>query len=44
MVKGVGNYADIYDRNVGEDTPLKLPRGLNALWSKGGIQYSPPVR
>jgi len=44
LIKGVGNYADIYDRNVGEQTPLKLPRGLNALWSKGGIQYSPPVR
>jgi general L-amino acid transport system substrate-binding protein len=44
LIKGVGNYADIYDRNVGDQTPLKLPRGLNALWNKGGIQYSPPVR
>jgi general L-amino acid transport system substrate-binding protein len=44
LIKGVGNYADIYERNVGEQTPLKLPRGLNALWSRGGIQYSPPVR
>ncbi|HVX81835.1 MAG TPA: amino acid ABC transporter substrate-binding protein [Devosiaceae bacterium] len=44
LIKGVGNYADIYDRNIGEQTPLKLPRGLNALWSRGGIQYSPPVR
>jgi len=44
IVKGVGNYADIYDRDVGETTPLKLPRGLNALWNKGGIQYSPPIR
>ena len=33
-----------YARNIGEQTPLKLPRGLNALWSRGGIQYSPPVR
>jgi general L-amino acid transport system substrate-binding protein len=44
LVKGVGNYADVYERNVGGQTPLKLPRGLNALWNKGGIQYSPPVR
>jgi general L-amino acid transport system substrate-binding protein len=44
VIKAVGNYADIYDRNVGETTLLKLPRGLNALWNKGGIQYSPPVR
>lgn len=44
LIKGVGNYADIFDRNVGDQSPLKLPRGLNALWSRGGIQYSPPVR
>ena len=44
LIKGVGNYADIYGRDVGEDSPLKLPRGLNALWSKAGIQYSPPGR
>ena len=44
LIKNVGNYADIYERNVGEQTPLKLPRGLNALWNKGGIQYAPPVR
>jgi general L-amino acid transport system substrate-binding protein len=44
LIKGVGNYADVFDRNVGEQSPLKLPRGLNALWSRGGIQYSPPVR
>jgi len=44
LIKGVGNYADVYDRNVGDQSPLKLPRGLNALWSRGGIQYSPPVR
>jgi len=44
IVKGVGNYAEIYDRNVGPDTPLKIARGVNNLWSKGGIQYAPPVR
>jgi general L-amino acid transport system substrate-binding protein len=44
IVKGVGNYAEIYDRNVGPDTPLKIARGLNNLWNKGGIQYAPPIR
>jgi len=44
LIKGVGNYADVFDRDVGDESPLKLPRGLNALWNKGGIQYSPPVR
>ena len=44
LIKGVGNYGDVFDRNVGEGSALKLPRGLNALWSKGGIQYSPPIR
>lgn len=44
LIKGVGNYADVFERDVGGETPLKLPRGLNALWNKGGIQYSPPVR
>ena len=44
LIKGVGNYGDFFDRNVGEGSALKLPRGLIALWSKGGIQYSPPIR
>ena len=44
LIKGVGNYADVYDRNVGESSPLKLARGLNALWNRGGIQYAPPVQ
>jgi general L-amino acid transport system substrate-binding protein len=44
IVKGVGNYGEIYDRNVGPDTPLKIARGINSLWSKGGIQYAPPIR
>lgn len=43
-VKAVGNYGEIFDRNVGPDTNLKISRGVNALWSKGGIQYAPPVR
>jgi len=40
----VGNYGEMFDRNVGPDTPLAISRGLNALWSKGGLQYAPPVR
>ncbi|MCB1517077.1 MAG: amino acid ABC transporter substrate-binding protein [Hyphomicrobiaceae bacterium] len=44
VIKMVGNYADIFDRNVGPDTPLGISRGLNALWSKGGILYAPPIR
>lgn len=44
IVKGVGNYGEVFDRNIGAGSPLKIARGLNALWSKGGIQYAPPVR
>lgn len=44
IVKGVGNYSEIYERNVGPDTPLKIARGVNNLWSKGGLQYAPPIR
>lgn len=44
ILKAVGNYEDIYERNVGPKTPLQLARGVNALWSKGGIQYAPPIR
>ena len=43
-IKQVGNYGEIFERNVGIKTPLKIERGLNALWNKGGIQYSPPFR
>ena len=44
IIKHVGNYGEVFERNVGEDSPLGISRGLNALWSKGGIQYAPPVR
>ena len=44
IVEQVGNYGEMYDRNVGPDTPLALERGLNALWNEGGIMYAPPVR
>ena len=43
-LKQVGNYGEIFERNVGPKSPLKLPRGANNLWSKGGLQYAPPVR
>lgn len=44
IIKGVGNYGEVFDRNIGAGSPLKIARGLNALWNKGGIQYAPPVR
>lgn len=44
IIKGVGNYGEVFERNIGKDTPLKIERGLNALWSKGGLQYAPPIR
>jgi general L-amino acid transport system substrate-binding protein len=44
IIKLVGNYGEVYERNVGPSTPIGLARGLNALWKDGGIQYSPPIR
>jgi general L-amino acid transport system substrate-binding protein len=44
IVKQVGNYGEAFDRNVGAGSPLKIDRGLNKLWTKGGIQYAPPIR
>ena len=44
IVKQVGNYGEMFERNVGSGSALKIGRGLNALWSQGGIQYAPPVR
>jgi general L-amino acid transport system substrate-binding protein len=44
IVKAVGNYGEMFERNVGAGTPLKIERGLNRLWSKGGLQYAPPIR
>ncbi len=44
IIKQVGNYGEIFDRNVGPNTPLQLERGLNALWNQGGIMYAAPVR
>jgi general L-amino acid transport system substrate-binding protein len=44
IISQVGNYGEIYDRNLGPDTPFDLPRGLNALYTEGGLMYSPPFR
>ncbi len=44
IIKQVGNYSESFERNVGKATPLKLDRGLNALWTNGGIQYAPPLK
>jgi general L-amino acid transport system substrate-binding protein len=43
-IKAVGNYGEIYERNVGVNTPLGLDRGVNELWTKGGLMYAPPIR
>ena len=43
-IKHVGNYGEMFERNVGTKTPLGIARGLNALWNKGGLQYAPPIR
>jgi general L-amino acid transport system substrate-binding protein len=44
IVKHMGNYGEIFERNIGEGSPLKIKRGLNALWNKGGLQYGIPIR
>lgn len=44
VIKQVGNYAETFDRNVGPDTPLAISRGVNDLWTRGGLQYAPPIR
>jgi general L-amino acid transport system substrate-binding protein len=44
IIKLVGNYGEVFERNVGKGSPLKIERGLNKLWSQGGIQYAPPIR
>lgn len=44
IVKQVGNYGEVFDRNVGKDSPLKLSRGINDLWTRGGLLYAPPFK
>jgi general L-amino acid transport system substrate-binding protein len=43
-IQAVGNYGEMFERNLGASTPLGIERGLNALWTQGGLQYSPPFR
>ena len=43
-IKAVGNYGEIFERNMGLGTPLKLKRGVNDLWTRGGLMYAPPIR
>jgi general L-amino acid transport system substrate-binding protein len=43
-IRQVGNYGEIFERNLGRGSPLGIERGLNALWSEGGLQYAPPIR
>ena len=44
IIEQVGNYGESYEKHVGLNTPLKLARGVNSLWSKGGILYAAPIR
>jgi general L-amino acid transport system substrate-binding protein len=44
IVRHVGNYGEVFERNLGQASPLKITRGLNGLWTKGGLQYAPPMR
>ena len=43
-IQAVGNYGEVFDRNVGSKSPLKLPRGANRPWNQGGLMYAPPIR
>ncbi|WP_370261154.1 amino acid ABC transporter substrate-binding protein [Limnobacter sp.] len=44
VLRQVGNYGEVFDRNLGQGSPLKLQRGMNALWTQGGLMYAPPLR
>jgi general L-amino acid transport system substrate-binding protein len=44
ILKNVGNYEEVYNRNLGPDTPTYIPRGLNSLYTDGGVLYAPPFR
>ncbi|MEG9883939.1 MAG: amino acid ABC transporter substrate-binding protein [Hyphomicrobiales bacterium] len=44
IIKTVGNYGEVFARTLGPDTPIGLPRGLNRLWTEGGVMYAPPIR
>lgn len=44
IIRNVGNYGEIFERNIGQDMPLKISRGINDLWTRGGLQYGIPIR
>ena len=44
IIRQVGNYGEVFERNVGSLSPLNIARGLNNLWSRGGLQYAPPFK
>ena len=44
IIRHVGNYGEVFERNVGTGSKLAIPRGINSLWTRGGIQYAPPIR
>jgi general L-amino acid transport system substrate-binding protein len=44
LIKQVGNYGEVFERNVGKSSPLNLDRGLNDLWTRGGLMYAMPIR
>ena len=44
VIKAVGNYGELFERTLGTGSPLKIARGVNQLWNKGGLQYAPPIR
>ena len=44
IVKQVGNYVECFERNLGQGSALRMERGLNNLWTRGGLQYAPPIR
>ena len=44
VIRRVGNYAEVYERNIGVKSKLGIPRGINQLWTSGGILYAPPIR
>jgi len=44
IIRQIGNYGEVYERHLGPDTPIGLPRGINAIWTNGGLLFAPPVR
>jgi len=44
VIRLVGNYGEVFNRNIGDSSKLSIARGLNDLWTRGGIQYAPPIR